>query len=1093
MIKNIVKTLLVLIPFSFFSQKNIEIKPSLDIIIEGVNLHDEEKYEDAIELYQKVAVNDTNYSLAQFETSLSYFAMEDYKNAIKTIEDLLALELVYPEKNILYTMLGSSYDESGDLEKAIESYNRGIELFPMSYKLYYNRALVYTKLEKHKEAIEDYKKAISCKPDHLSSHYNLGKYALNEGHYTEAMLSFITYLMMDPTSERANYVIQMMENASNGEIELESENFFWDEKENYDQLNIFFKNKVALEKNYKVKLTIDRDYGKQLHFLLSNLKYDEKNTGFWNQTYLPFLKGIFEAGRFDDMIMFSLQSSGNSKTQSKLRSKKSKLISFRDFAIGQWNSHVNYKYIDFEGQFQLVYINYEDEGLSSLGIVKDNNAVGNWYYYFSNGALNMTGTFSDEGKQIGNWKIYNMYNGKLSNEISFEDGKREGEQLLYYFSGELNKKFTNKDGLAEDTVYYYYRSGDVSEKFAMYNGEKNGDIFGYHENGQLNYHYTLKDGIAEGKYLSYFPTGVLAFDFDLKNDKRNGKYISYHENGKKKIEQNIIDGELDGESKSWYVNGQLESVSSYKEGKMVGDYVTYFSNGKISAKSTFDESGKENGTSEDFDLDGVKFHERTFKKGELISVKSFNKKGEVIFESTKKNKKIEYKYFYPDGVLKVEGRYLNDLRDGEWKFYSRYGNLTGIENYKEGDLTDTSKYFYNNGQLKAIEVYEDGEINGLYLKYNIFGELILEGIFKNGDWDRECYEYDDFGDISTEYFYVDGELNGILKEYAVNGKLISWKNFEYGKEISNNFLDTNEVVIDTKPEFHGNVKLHDYLNKYISYEANCKNGVNDGKTAWYFPDGSVSTVGYFSNDKKNGVWKRFYMNGKPYYEENYVNGNKEGKQVYYFDNSTIKSTEFFINGSKEGEEINYYSSGKKSSVMNYFEDELHGKCVYYNLEGEIYLIRYYDNGVFKSYSYIGKDGKEVEPIPLKIGENKIVTYYPNGKIASEHVRNNGLIEGDFIVYFTNGKIQSKEGYKFGDLHGESIFYYENGNVSLKYNCKYDNYVDEMFEYYESGQIETSSVYVKDKKHGIEKQYSKEGKLIKEIEYYNDEIIGIKKH
>lgn len=1084
--------ILLVFPFFIFSQKNIENVSSIDLVIEGVNLHNEKEYLKAIDLYDKVSVNDTNYSVAQYEKALSYFALEDYSEVITVINDLLELNLPYDNKHYVYSLLGSAHDENGQLEESIKSFNDGIEKYPKSYLLRYNRALVYTKLNKHKNAIEDYKYAIQCYAGHSSSHYQLALYALNEGHYTEAMLGFATYLLLDPKSNRSNEVLQIMENISNGEYEEKSKDFNWDEEEDYEQLNIFFKNKVALEKNYKVKLTIDVAFGKQLHFLLSNLKYEKENKGFWNQTYVPILKEIYDEDKIDDLTLFCLQSSGSSKMQSKLKSKKSKLDAFISLAQEKWNNHVNYKYVDFEGKFQQVFIGYSNSGITNMGLVENDNPVGTWYYYYPNGALEMKGEFSKEGERIGKWVVYNAVNGKISNSVSFENGKRNGESLNYYFSGELQKRMTNKDNVLQDTIFYYYHSGDLSEKFSVVDDEKDGPIKGYHENGALNYSYSYKKGTPSGKYEAFYPNKQLSLEFNLVDGLYEGMYTSYYENGTKKAEVNYIKDLRDGVYKEWYENGVLKEETIYKEGKTVNSFKEYFSNGKLSNLGQFDESGKENGISTDYDFDGVKYFEREFKKGDLVAVKSYNKKGEVIHSSNKKGKKLDYKVFYPDGSLKREGFYENNNKNGVWKYYTRYGTVSAIENYEDGVLVDTAKYFYNNGQLKSLETYKNGKLNGLYLRYNIYGDLIREGTFLDGEWDKDFYEYNSDGNLVSEYYYVDGSLNGILKTYGVNGKLIYWKKYEYGKEVLSNFLDTNELKVDAFNEFHGEVELHDFNNKFIRYKATYKNGQSDGVSYWYNPDNSINTKGSFINGKKHGDWKYYYLNGQLFKELKYSNGLLDGVYNKYASNGKLIYTATYKNDILEGKVFQYYDNGQLSVERNYLNDELHGRIVYYNREGEIYIIRYYNDGIFISYSYLGKDGKEVAPIYLVKGDNHIVTYYKNGNKASDHHRNNGLIEGNFIIYRLDGKIESEEMYKYGDLNGPSVFYNNKGNIIEKINYKKDEAHGERLMYFDNGQIKLKTNYLFDSKHGYEYEYNQLGKLINTYLFYDDELIEIKK-
>jgi uncharacterized protein len=1088
--KNLKATILFLIfPVCLNAQKNVEERTSIDLIRSGIAKHDDEKFDDAIQLYSQVSLNDTNFTLAQYEIALSYFELGDYKNAQTTLEELIDLNLPYKYKNELYGLLGSAYDEDDQKDKSIEMYSKGIELFPKNYSLFYNRALVYQKMEKHHEAIADLKSAIICNAGHSSSHFRLGVYAANEGHYVEAAMCFMTYLMIDPSSERANHVLGLLDNISSGSYEEEAKGFEWNEIDDFEQQNIFFKNKVALEKDYKVKLSIDMPHGRQLHMMISTLKYDKNNEGFWNQIYIPFLKDVLDQGQFDNMILFSLQTAGSDKIQKKLAAKKSKISAFLKIANPLWVKHTSNKFLEFEGKKQFVKVEYGSNGIDAMGKVdSEGSPRGAWYFYYPSGSLKMIAHFDENGEATKQWEIKNEKNGNLSSILTFNKGNKEGETTLYYLSGELQEKKTFKKDILEDTLYSYFRSGDLLEKYAIKNGFRDGEIVGYHENGQVSYKFSYIEGVANGLYVSFHPNGQISKTFTLKDDKLEGMYTTYYASGVKSSEVKYVNDLREGDYIAWYRNGQMSEKTPYVTGKQTGEFFEYFSNGKISYSGVVDNTGKQNGTIVNFGLDGKKYLERDFKKGELVEVRCFNKAGEVIYKNAKKGKKLDYKQYYADGGIQSEGLYENDMRSGKWKFYDRYGNLSASESYENGMLSDTAYGYYPNGQVKYVKYYEFDELNGIYLEYNIFGVLTREGLFKNDEYEREWYIYNYDGSLSSEHYYIEGEEHGVQKTYNVRGELDSWKEAEYGKIILQNFMDSTGKVVDEYKEFHGKVTLKDPGNSYVEYEATYKNGKSDGVSTWYLPNGNISTIGSFVNHERSGEWKYFYDNGKLSAIYNYVDGELEGEVLSYYYDGELKGKTNYIYGERAGIDYDYYKNGQVSVESNFLDGERHGKTTYYDEDGKIYMIRYYDMGIFKSYSYLGKDGKEVTPIELKPGSNLIVTYYQNGQKAVEHTRKNGLIEGHYLQYYSNGQLDEDNLYKFGDLDGETITYYKDGKVETKVTYEKDNINGTYLEYHPNGKLKFSISYLKGELNGQFKEYDVNGKLIKSKLYYCDDLI-----
>lgn len=1077
--------------FKSFSQKNIEDKSASSIFLQGMFLKYDKKYEEAIQLYEKVSINDTNYSAAQIEIADCYYFQDDFKNAQVVLNDLLDLNLPYSKKHVAYKLLGLSYEKDRQFDKALEVYNKGIELFPYCYGLYSNRGYSYENAEKHNESVKDYMKALVLNPSSAISHFHLGMYAAHEGMYAEAILSLTTYLLLDPGSQRAQEALVTIEQLSDLSFVPKPKNLIWSEDvDGFEAINKAIKEKTIVG-NKKMKFTIPTIFGDQLNAILSQCKYQKDNEGFWNQSYLRFYQEIAANNRVDELVQFMLKSSMDEVIQKKIKKRAAKIDVFLSWIQTLWVNSIQYQYMEFEGTKQHVLVEYNKAGIAGFGKVdEDNNLTGMWYILYPNGSVSIKASYGQESKPEGLWVWYNVYNGKIKNTAMYKDGEANGDAFYYFYSGELSQKKHFRDNELEDTIYSYYRSGDLYEKYAVSGGKKNGRIVGYYENGKLNYEYSFVIGFAQGPYKKYYPNGQLEDEFNLVNDQIEGLRTKYYPNGAKMSEVNYKNDFIDGTSKSWFINGKLEEEKNYKEGKQIGKFAEYYSNGNLSFGGELDETGKQNGTSISYDYDGVKYEEQDFKKGELIEIRSYNKKGEIIHKSSKKGKKLDFVAHYPNGNKRSEGVYEEDVRVGKWTYYDKKGNIESVESYENGYLTDTIYDYFANGKVKVLSVYNYGERDGLYLKYNIFDTLIEEGNYNNGVIDRDWYTYNLDGGKVGEYYYSDGYEQGIQKTFCVNGKLESWKEIELGKVVSQLFLDTNENKIDQFGQFHGEVKLHDASNNYIRYKGMFKNGVADGRANWFGIDGSILTEGNFINDEKDGLWKWYYEPGKVMKEVEFLMGREHGAYKLYHPNGKLSFEATYVSGNIEGVAKDYYLNGALSYEANFMDGERHGKTVYYDYSGNVMLIRYYDNGEFISYSYLDSTGKEVEPIKLTTGNNLIVSYYKNGQKATEHNRKNGLIEGKYVEYGFDGKVISEEMYENGLPHGKFSEYDEKGTLIYEVTNKVDEHHGVEKRYYPNGTIQEETTYLYGEKHGESKKYSVDGKLIQTITYYNGESVKL---
>ena len=72
-----------------------------------------------------------------------------------------------------YTNLGSAYRRQGNLDGAIEAYQKAIELDPDDAEAYFNLGVAYRNQGKLDESIQAYKRAIELDPDYVEVYNNL--------------------------------------------------------------------------------------------------------------------------------------------------------------------------------------------------------------------------------------------------------------------------------------------------------------------------------------------------------------------------------------------------------------------------------------------------------------------------------------------------------------------------------------------------------------------------------------------------------------------------------------------------------------------------------------------------------------------------------------------------------------------------------------------------------------------------------------------------------------------------------------------------------------------------------------------------------
>ena len=142
---------------------------------------------------------------AYFARGAALYALEDYKRAIKNMEESIKMGLSDP---IVFYSLGNAYVADGKLRDAIQSFSHTVKLDPQYSAAYKERALCYKDTRQYAPALEDVKTAISLnealKEDAtLMTHKGMLELYLNK--VQEAKQSFDQALQLDKDNGWAMY------------------------------------------------------------------------------------------------------------------------------------------------------------------------------------------------------------------------------------------------------------------------------------------------------------------------------------------------------------------------------------------------------------------------------------------------------------------------------------------------------------------------------------------------------------------------------------------------------------------------------------------------------------------------------------------------------------------------------------------------------------------------------------------------------------------------------------------------------------------------------------------------------------------------
>lgn len=260
----------------------------------------------------------------------------------------------------------------------------------------------------------------------------------------------------------------------------------------------------------------------------------------------------------------------------------------------------------------------------------------------------------------------------------------------------------------------------------------------------------------------------------------------------------------------------------------------------------------------------------------LLSINTYAQ-SDTLNRTDSKGKKQGYWKKYDKNILLYEGRFVNDVPTGIFKYYLENGKLKSITNFLNGTHKVKTVMYHDNESIAAEGEFIDQQKNGPWKYYAKDGKLIKEEFYaknlKQGDWKTYSAQT---GILLEEETYLDGALNGVQKRYFTTGEI-------------------NTII------------------PYI-------NGKMNGLAEVYYPNNVLSTRGMYHNNLRNGIWD--------YYDES----GKLRKSIDFKNDRPLKTDLCLYNGShqqkmnqdniayfqKVGDKINVISKDEK--VMSFTDD-----------------------------------------------------------------------------------------------------------------------------------------------------------------------------
>ena len=195
--------------------------PLVDLVKQGIELHDAGQYEQALAKYKQALKLDTKSPLVHYELGYTYFAMGNYKLAVKHADKAMK-----NPQNLgaqIYLLKANALDESGQSKKAVAEYREAIKRFPEENMLYFNLGVALYKLKELAGAETAFQNSIQLKLGHASSHFYLGLLKLEQDQRAQGILPLYFFLLLEPDTKRSGAAFLQLKKAFNRGVDRQDE------------------------------------------------------------------------------------------------------------------------------------------------------------------------------------------------------------------------------------------------------------------------------------------------------------------------------------------------------------------------------------------------------------------------------------------------------------------------------------------------------------------------------------------------------------------------------------------------------------------------------------------------------------------------------------------------------------------------------------------------------------------------------------------------------------------------------------------------------------------------------------------------------
>ena len=149
----------------------------------------------------------TSDVLNYFNSGVTFYNQKEFSKAIQAYQKVIELDPTYVEA---YNNMGIIYQMLGNADRAFGAYQKATEINPRYEKGYNNLGILLLLKGRYEEALEAFVKALAVNPNNIESHINLGILYKKKGQWEKAIESYQRALAIDPLHKETHYNIALL-------------------------------------------------------------------------------------------------------------------------------------------------------------------------------------------------------------------------------------------------------------------------------------------------------------------------------------------------------------------------------------------------------------------------------------------------------------------------------------------------------------------------------------------------------------------------------------------------------------------------------------------------------------------------------------------------------------------------------------------------------------------------------------------------------------------------------------------------------------------------------------------------------------------